>query len=152
MTTRTTRTRSTAQRPRRVILPLLALCTLIPATGRTAPPPGANRVTLEVSELDARGARSAALRFSLALGHQRLPAELESASDRTSYRIHVSRAGTDRRGTLVRLDLRRQQHRKDHNETIKLSVAGRVAPGKRAVLGRVARAGGGALEVAVTLE
>ena len=147
-----TRGATTKQRPRRVILPVVALCALIPAVGRAAPPPRADRVTVEVTELDARGARSAPRRFSLALGHQRLPAELECASDHTSYRIHVSREGTDRRGSLVRLDLRRQQHRKDHNETIKLSVAGRVAPGKRAVLGRVPRADGGALEVAVTLE
>ena len=141
----------TKTRPRRrVILPFVTLALLGAATAAHAAPQPTRSATVEVVELDGKGAQST-VRFTLALDPRRT-SELDTSADRTSYHLRIHGDLKDPRAALVELQLSRHRSSKEHGgETIKISVSGRVAVGRRVVLGQIARPGGGELQVAVTL-
>lgn len=134
----------------RVILPIVSLPLLAAATAAHAAPKPTRSVTVEVVELDHKGAQSS-VRFTLALDPRRT-SELDTSADRTSYRLRIHGDLKDPEAPLIELQLARTRSSKERGgETIKISVSGRVTVGRRVVLGQVARPGGGELQVAVTL-
>jgi hypothetical protein len=139
----------TKTRPR-VILPIVSLALLGAATAAHAAPKTTRSATVEVVELDGKGAQST-VRFTLALDPRRT-SELDTSADRTSYRLRIHGDLKDPRAPLIDLQLARTRSSKERGgETIKISVSARVAVGRRVVLSQIARPGGGELQVAVTL-
>lgn len=136
--------------PSRVILPILSLALLCAPPARAAAPPPIAAAVVEVTELDAGGARRASMRFTLALA-DRGSSEMEAATARMRYHLRVSRHADAGKAPLLHLELRRERRHGRVNETVKLRVAGRVAPGRPVVLGQVALPGGGSLQVTVRL-
>lgn len=98
-------------------------------------------------------------RFTMALAGHGRPSRVETSNGSTSYRLTVSQRPQKGSTAEVRLDLRcwssgARRGKRGHSpsSTTEVSLSSRVQLGRRVLLGRIERAGGGELQVAMLLE
>jgi len=146
-----------------VMIAALLLLALMVASGqvsRAAPAPGKTAAVgrtaeLEVIDQDRRGGGARTIRFAIALAEDTRSSHVETNDGQTRYKIQISSRRADGATAMVDLDLRRTTRltlrgaRSATSTTINLSS--RVALGRRVELGRIERADGGNLQVALTL-
>jgi hypothetical protein len=157
----------------RVAPPILLALLFCAGPGLAAPAPPSSktsrRAIVEVIQLPdgkskSRGAGAGTIarrvmRFTVAVAGDGRPSRVETQDGSTSYRLTVSQRPQKGSTAEVRLDLRcwasgARRGKRGHSasSTTEVSLSSRVRLGRRVLLGRIERAGGGELQLAVLLE
>jgi hypothetical protein len=124
-----------------------------PTKSTTASPrqQASRTAVVEVVETGEQG-RERRVVFTVALAEDDRASRIEVHEGGADYRVTLRRRSQSGTTAVVSLDLRRiQRQKKARTNSTELSMTSRVAVGKRAVMGRIERTNGGAIEVAVTL-
>lgn len=157
-----------ARRTRATGCAYLSLVLLLGAWPAIAAPASPSRTSrravievIDLQRVDRKGKGTArrATRFTMALADNGQPSRVETHDGSTSYQLTVSQRPQKGSTAVVRLDLkcwaggaRRGKRSHGPSRTTEVSLSSRVRLGQRVMLGRIERAGGGELQVAMLLE
>jgi hypothetical protein len=141
--------RRSTMRRRGLLAALGAVVLLGAPAARAQPAPPSLAVDLDIAE-QVRGGSRESLTLTLTLAGDRGCSSVQLRREHVRYDVQVCREGGDAGAPVLAFAIERSESSPRGHSLAKFRVTNRMAPGKRAVIGRVAHADGAGTYVAAT--